>query len=40
MDGLVSQPETRPVVQDAQAYNQAQYGAQAPAPAPFYNPAG
>ncbi|XP_028406891.1 probable protein disulfide-isomerase ER-60 [Dendronephthya gigantea] len=41
MDGLVSQPESQPVVQDAQAYNQAQYSAQAPAaPAPFYNTAG
>lgn len=39
MDGLVSQPETPPVVQDTQAYNQAQsqYGAQSPA---FYNAAG
>lgn len=44
MDGLVSQPETQPVVQSAQDFSQAQYGAQAPAPAapaaPFYNPVG
>jgi hypothetical protein len=40
MDGLVSQPETQPAtVQDAQAYNQAQYASQAPA-APLYNTAG
>ena len=43
MDGLVSQPETQPVVQSAQDFSQAQYGAQIPAAAPaapFYNPVG